>query len=55
MTYQPSETLQHGNCTIVIHRPVLSKEEMAARERQVEAVMGSTMRTYINRKEQTHD
>ena len=45
-----SETLQYGNCTIVVHRPVLTKEETAKRERQVQAVLGSTMKTYITRK-----
>lgn len=51
MTYQTTKTLQHGNCTIVVHRPVLTKEEAARRERQVLAVLETTMRNHIKRKE----
>ena len=51
MTSQATQTLQHGNCTIVIHRPVLAKDEAAERERQVLTVLESTMKTYIERKE----
>lgn len=47
-----SKTIQRGNCTIVIHRPVLTKEETAKRERQVlNALEG--MRDYAFRKEIT--
>lgn len=53
MTYQTTQTLQHGNCTIVVHRPVLTKDEQGKRERQVEAVLETTMKTYISRKEHT--
>ena len=53
MSEWTSKTIQHGNCTIVIHRPVLTKEEAAKRARQVQTVLGSTMRNYINRKETT--
>ncbi len=52
MTYQATQTLRHGNCTIVIHRPVLTKDEAAERERQVLTALESTMKTYIERKEQ---
>lgn len=45
-------TIQHGNCTITVHRPVLTKEEAAKRERQVLDAMESTMKAYITRKEQ---
>ena len=51
MTYQTTQTLQHGNCTIVVHRPDLTKEEKTTRERQVLAVLESTMKSYIARKE----
>lgn len=51
MTEETCTTLQHGGCTIVVHRPALSKEERTARERQVLTVMESTMKSYINRKE----
>lgn len=51
MTYQATKTLQHGKCTIVIHRPVLTKDEAAARERQVLTALEATMKTYIERKE----
>lgn len=30
-----TKTIQHGNCTIVIHRPDLTKAERARRERAV--------------------
>ena len=53
MTYETSMTLQHGNCTIVVRRPVLTKETTAERERQVLTVLESTMKTYISRKENT--
>lgn len=46
-----SATLRHGNYTIVVHRPVLTKEEAARRERQVLAVLETTMRNHIKRKE----
>lgn len=47
-----SKTIKSGNITIVIHRPVLTKEETAKRERQVlNALEG--MRDYAFRKEIT--
>lgn len=48
-----SQTFQHGSCTIVIHRPALTKEEAAKRERRVLTVLESTMKNYIVRKEKT--
>lgn len=51
MTYQSTQTLQHGNCTIVVHRPNLTREETVERERQVLTVLEATMKTYIKRKE----
>lgn len=35
-------TIQHGNFTIVLHRPNLTKEEKENRERQVLAVLEQT-------------
>ena len=46
-----SMTIQRGNCTIVIHRPLLTQEETAKRERQVLDALESTMRAYTYRKE----
>ena len=54
MTYQTAQTIQYGNCTIVVHRPVLTKEEAAGREKQVLTVLEATMKTYIKRKEKAH-
>lgn len=51
MPYQTTETIQHGSCTIVVHRPVLTKEEAAKRERQALTVLETTMKSYIARKE----
>ena len=42
-----TKTLRHGNCTIIVHRPILEPEEMARREKQVinamECLVRSTM------------
>ena len=46
-----SKTLQHGSITVAIHRPNLTKEEKAKRERQVLSVLETTMKPYIERKE----
>lgn len=46
-----TKTIRRGPCTIIIHRPLLSKEEAAKRERQVQEAMEREMRGYINRKE----
>lgn len=51
MTYQTTKTIQRGSCTIILHRPVLTKEETARREKQVCAVLETTVRDYITRKE----
>ncbi len=53
MTYQSTQTLQYGNCTIVVHRPDLTKAEADEREKQVIAALETTMKTYIKRKEHT--
>lgn len=39
-----SKTIRSGNCTIVIHRPLLTKEETAKRERQVVDAMEGMLR-----------
>lgn len=46
-----SKTIQHGNCTIVVHRPTLPKDEADKRTRQVQIVLEATMKNYIARKE----
>ena len=48
-----TKTLQHGNCTIVVHRPILSDVERVRREQEVVTVMASAMRDYIFKKEAT--
>ena len=47
MSDYTTKILQHGNCTIVIHRPILSKEETASIERQVMDAMCVVMKSYI--------
>ena len=42
-----NKTLQYGKCTIVIHRPILSKEDTANIERQVVDAMCVVMKSYI--------
>ena len=42
-----SKTIKSGNCTIVIHRPLLTKEEAAIRERQVLSALEGAMRGYV--------
>ncbi len=48
-----SKTIRSGNCTIIIHRPLLTKEETAKRERQVLDAMEGMMRERLLRKETT--
>ena len=47
------KTLRHGNATIVVYRPILTKEEQTKREQEVLTVLETAMKTYIRRKEQT--
>ena len=54
MTYKSTQTFQYGNCTIVVHRPALTKEEEAGREKQVITALEATMKTYIKRKEKAN-
>ena len=45
-----TKTIQHGNCTIIVHRPILSDEERARREREVINAMETVMRGYVPKK-----
>ena len=47
-------TLQHGNVTIIVHRPVLTEQERAKREQQVQDALGGVMREYYKRKESNY-
>lgn len=57
--WKPSETkpgyrskiLQHGNCTIIINRPILSPEEQKKQEDQVTKGVELALRHYYKRKE----
>lgn len=51
MEWEEPRVIQHGSCTIVIHRPILSKQERVKREDQIKASLESVMRTYTQRKE----
>ena len=44
-------TMQYGNCTIIIERPILLKSEQEKREAHVKAVAERVMRDYLARKE----
>lgn len=44
-----SKTIQHGACTIIIHRPELDDKERAKRETQVQDILSRAMRDYIRR------
>lgn len=45
-----SKTIQHGACTIVIHRPILTEPEREKRERRVRETLEHEMTKYITRK-----
>lgn len=51
MEWEEPRVIQHGSCTIVIHRPKLTKTERTKREDQIKASLESVMRTYTQRKE----
>ena len=36
-----TKTIKRGNCTIVLHRPILSEKERAKRERIVETALAN--------------
>ena len=44
-----TKTISSGNCTIVIHRPLLTKEETAKRERQVLDAMEGMLREKVRK------
>jgi hypothetical protein len=45
------KTIQRGDVTIIIRRPVLDEVEQVKREKHVQATLGSVLNDYINRKE----
>lgn len=45
------KTIQRGDITVTIRRPILSKEEQAKREQHVQDVLGNVLRDYIRKKE----
>jgi hypothetical protein len=47
-------TLQYGNATIIVHRPVLTESERLKREEQARTVLGGVMRDYYKRKESSY-
>ena len=51
MEWEESRVIQHGSCKIIIHRPILTKQERTKREDQIKASLESVMRSYIRRKE----
>lgn len=46
-----TKTLQYGNCTIIINRPILEPDEQKKRELQVCKGVELGLRDYILRKE----
>ena len=46
-----TKTLQHGGCTIVINRPILTPEEQKKREDQVIRNVELALRNYCKSKE----
>lgn len=55
MEWEEPRVIKHGTCTIVIHRPKLTKAERVKREDQIKASLESVMRTYTHRKETQRD
>lgn len=46
-----TKTLLHGNCTIIINRPILDPAEQKKREEQVSMGIAMGLRDYLIRKE----
>ena len=46
-----AKTLRRGSCTVVIHRPILAKDEAAKREAQVKSQLAKGLTDYVKRKE----
>ena len=44
------KTIQRGDATIIIRRPILDGAEQAKREKQAKEVLGHVMHNYIRRK-----
>lgn len=44
-----SKIIQHGDVTIVVHRPELTKAEQAKREQHILDVLAREMRGYLER------
>ena len=51
MNEQTTQTLRHGSCTIVIHRPVLTCAERTKREQAARETLERVMRDYVREKE----
>lgn len=45
-----TKTVQFGNCTIIIERPILTPAEQAKREAQVKSTLERALRDYIHKK-----
>ncbi len=45
-----TKTVQYGNCTIIIERPILTEAEQAKREAQVKSTLERALRDYIKKK-----
>lgn len=45
-----TKTIQHGNCRIIINRPILSPAEQAKREAQVVRDLELALRNYVWKK-----
>ena len=46
-----TKTMQHGNCTIIVNRPILSPAEQKKREEEVAEGLARALRDYVWRKE----
>lgn len=46
-------TLQCGQATIKVHRPVLSEAEAAKRQQQAQEALAAGLKSYLKRKERT--
>lgn len=53
--WTPSTTIRHGSCTIIMHRPELTRTERAERERAARETLERVMRDYFTRKDQTKE
>lgn len=49
-----TKTVQHGACTVIIHRPVLTEQDRAKQERQAQDTLSHVMCDYIKRKGENH-